>query len=64
MLHVKDMDNLGRMAPVGHGTINFAEIFTKTNTAGFKHYFVEHDNPGNGIASIASSIYTVRNLRF
>lgn len=64
MLHVKDMDNLGRMAPVGHGTINFAEIFAQANTAGFKHYFVEHDNPGNGIASIASSIYTVRNLRF
>ena len=64
MLHVKDMDNLGRMAPVGHGTINFAEIFAQAYTAGFKHYFVEHDNPGNGIASIASSIYTVRNLRF
>ena len=64
MLHVKDRDTHGRMADVGQGTINFAEIFSHVETAGFKHYFVEHDNPGNGLASVANSIYTVRNLRF
>lgn len=64
MLHVKDMDSLGRMSPVGNGTIDFAEIFSHSDSAGFKHYFVEHDNPGDGIASIASSIYTMRNIRF
>lgn len=64
MLHVKDRDTHGRMADVGRGTIDFAGIFAHADTAGFKHYFVEHDNPGNGLASIASSIYTVRNLRF
>lgn len=64
MLHVKDMDTHGRMADVGLGTIDFAGIFSHGDTAGFQHYFVEHDNPGNGIASITNSIYTLRNLRF
>lgn len=64
MLHVKDMDTLGRMADVGKGTIKFAELFSRVDTGGFEHYFVEHDNPGNGLVSIAFSIYTVRNLRF
>ena len=64
MLHVKDRDTHGRMADVGRGTLDFAGIFSHVETAGFKHYFVEHDNPGNGLASIANSIYTVKNLRF
>lgn len=64
MLHVKDMDEFGRMAPVGSGEINFAEIFSYADTAGFKHFFVEHDRPGNGLASVAMSIYTVRNIVF
>lgn len=64
MLHVKDLDTHGRMADVGRGTIDFAGLFSHASEAGFKHYFVEHDNPGDGIASVASSIYTLRNLRF
>lgn len=64
MLHVKDMDANRRMTDVGRGTINFAELFSRVDTGGFEHYFIEHDNPGNGLVSIAQSIYTVRNLRF
>ena len=64
MLHVKDMDPHGRMTDVGRGTINFPEIFSRVDTGGFEHYFVEHDNPGNGLVSIAYSMYTMRNLRF
>ena len=64
MLHVKDMDEFGRMVDVGSGEINFAEIFSHANTAGFKHFFVEHDRPGNGMASVAVSLYTVRNIVF
>ena len=64
MLHVKDRDQFGRMTSVGSGTINFAEIFAQAETAGFQHFFIEHDNPGDGFASIASSIYTLRNLQF
>jgi len=65
MLHVKDRDEHGRMVDVGRGTIPFAEIFSHVDQAGFEHYFVEHDNPGSsGIASVANSLYTVRNLNF
>jgi len=64
MLHVKDRDEFGRMAEVGRGEIDFAEIFSHADTAGFKHYFVEHDRPGNGLASVAMSLYTVRNIVF
>lgn len=64
MLHVKDMDEFGRMADVGRGEIDFAEIFSHADTAGFEHFFVEHDRPGNGLASVAVSIYTVRNIVF
>lgn len=64
MLHVKDRDTHGRMADVGRGTIDFVGLFSHADTAGFRHYFVEHDNPGNGLASVANSIYALRNLRF
>ena len=64
MLHVKDMDEHGRMADVGRGLIDFPEIFSHADTAGFEHFFVEHDRPGNGMASVAVSIYTLRNLTF
>ncbi len=64
LLHVKDSDEQGRMADVGSGTIDFAEIFSHADSAGFKHYFVEHDQPGNGLASVESSINALRKLRF
>ncbi|PCJ24999.1 MAG: xylose isomerase [SAR86 cluster bacterium] len=64
MLHVKDMDEHGRMVDVGRGAINFAELFSYSDIAGVQHYFVEHDRPGNGLASVAVSLYTLRNLRF
>jgi len=64
MLHVKDRDTHGRMADVGRGTIDFVGLFSHAETAGFRHYFVEHDNPGDGLASVANSIYAMKNLRF
>ncbi len=64
MVHVKDMDAHGRMVEVGSGEINFAEIFSHAESAGIKHFFVEHDRPGNGLASVAVSLYTLRNLVF
>lgn len=64
MLHVKDMDQFGRMVDVGRGEIDFGEIFSHADRAGFKHFFVEHDQPGNGLASVAVSLYTLRNIVF
>lgn len=64
MLHVKDYAADGNMADVGRGTIDFADIFSMADIAGFEHYFVEHDNPSDGINSITYSYNTVNQLRF
>ncbi|UCD61369.1 MAG: sugar phosphate isomerase/epimerase [Flavobacteriaceae bacterium] len=41
--HVKDMDEKGRFAPVGKGTIDFARILEKKKLSGMKYYMVEQD---------------------
>jgi sugar phosphate isomerase/epimerase len=64
MLHVKDQAANGEMADVGRGIIDFADIFSMADIAGFEHYFIEHDNPSNGISSINYSYNTVNQLRF
>lgn len=64
MLHVKDMDRDGNMVDVGRGTIDFAELFSHVEGAGFEHYFIEHDYPTDGINSITYSYNTVSNIRF
>lgn len=45
--HVKDMDEQGRFAPVGTGTIDFDRIFAQKDLAGMQHYFVEQDKTFN-----------------
>ena len=66
MVHVKDSsgppDN--RMVDVGKGTIDFRSIFAESDKAGIKHYFVEHDNPADPIATIRNSYDYLRALRF
>ena len=64
MLHVKDRAADGAMVDVGSGEIDFAGIFAHAENAGFRHYFVEHDNPGDGLASVANSIRHLRELEF
>ncbi|MGN7514730.1 MAG: sugar phosphate isomerase/epimerase family protein [Allomuricauda sp.] len=41
--HVKDMDEEGKFAPVGEGTIDFARILKEKETSGMVKYFVEQD---------------------
>lgn len=41
--HVKDMDDQGRFAPVGTGTIDFAEILKAKDVSGMQYYIVEQD---------------------
>jgi sugar phosphate isomerase/epimerase len=41
--HVKDMDDQGRFAPVGTGTIDFAKILEKKEVSGMEYYIVEQD---------------------
>ena len=66
MVHVKDSagppDN--KMVDVGKGTIDFRPIFAQSKKAGIKHYFVEHDQPADPIATISNSYRYLRDVRF
>ena len=43
------------MADVGAGTINWPAVFALSEEAGFRHFFVEHDNPTDPMASARAS---------
>lgn len=63
MLHVKDSSGPEhKMMDVGAGQIDFKTIFSRAK--GVEHYFVEHDNPADEIASIAASYKYLANLEF
>ncbi|SDE49915.1 sugar phosphate isomerase/epimerase family protein [Cellulophaga baltica] len=47
--HVKDMDEQGRFAPVGTGTIDFAKILAKKDLSGMEYYMVEQDMTYDGM---------------
>ncbi len=66
MVHVKDSagppDN--KMVDVGQGKIDFPAIFAQSGKAGIKHYFVEHDQPADPIATIRNSYNYLHRLRY
>jgi sugar phosphate isomerase/epimerase len=66
MVHVKDSagppDN--KMVDVGQGKIDFRSIFAQSEKAGIKHYFVEHDQPANPIATLRNSYNYLHALNF
>lgn len=54
--HVKDLDaKFENILPVGEGSIDYKRIFAAADTAGMKHFFIEHDMPKDAFASIQSS---------
>ena len=57
LVHVKDSAGPPdhAMTEVGKGTIDFAQIFARREEAGIEHYYVEHDNPRDPMASINTS---------
>ena len=66
MVHVKDSsgppDN--KIVDVGKGTIDFPKIFAQSDKAGIKHYFVEHDQPTDPMATIRNSYKYLHALRY
>jgi sugar phosphate isomerase/epimerase len=66
MVHVKDSagppDN--KMVDVGQGKIDFRSIFAQSEKAGIKHYFVEHDQPADPIATLRNSYNYLHALNF
>ena len=55
LCHVKDLTEDGRMADVGAGVIDWGALFARSEEAGLRHYFVEHDQPDDPLASIEAS---------
>lgn len=55
MVHVKDMDARQQMVDVGAGVIDWRRIFADRRQAGIRHYFVEHDEPPDPLASVRAS---------
>ena len=49
MWHVKDMDDQGRFAPVGKGTIDFKRILDNKELSGMEYYMVEQDMTFDGL---------------
>ena len=66
MFHAKDSAGRPRheMVDVGKGTIDFKSILAAGVGAGVRHVFVEHDNPGDPIASITASYRHLAGLEF
>jgi sugar phosphate isomerase/epimerase len=54
----------GQMTNVGSGSIDWKRIFAQSETAGIKHYIVEHDNPKSPLDDLRTSFNYVRDLRF
>jgi sugar phosphate isomerase/epimerase len=54
--HVKDMDDEGRFAPVGEGTIDFSRILAQKEQSGLAFYLVEQDQTFNHTPLEAAAI--------
>lgn len=64
LCHVKDMMSNGDMCEVGNGKLAFGNYFAQSDLAGLKHFFVEHDNPKDSLASITTSHAHLQKLAF
>ena len=63
-VHAKDMAANGAMVDVGAGQMPFASYFARAKKAGVKHYFYEHDDPTDAMASLAAGYKHLRALKF
>lgn len=64
LCHVKDMGKLQEWADVGAGRIDFATIFARSEQAGLRYYFIEHDEPAEPLDSIRASFKYLEALSF
>jgi sugar phosphate isomerase/epimerase len=63
MWHVKDMDEQGRFAPVGTGTIDFKRILAKKEQSGMEYYIVEQDRTFDGMQPLEAIEISHGNLK-
>jgi sugar phosphate isomerase/epimerase len=62
--HVKDAGPppARAMMDVGAGTIDFKSILERGRTGALQHWFIEHDNPADPIASVRASAAALKQL--
>lgn len=60
--HVKDMDQQGRFAPVGTGTIDFNSILAQKEQSGMEYYIVEQDQTYDGMEPLQAITTSYQNL--
>jgi sugar phosphate isomerase/epimerase len=63
MWHVKDMDEQGRFAPVGTGTIDFKRILARKEQSGMEYYIVEQDRTFDGMQPLEAIEISHENLK-
>lgn len=63
LVHVKDMTLDGQMVDVGMGSIDWPSIYAARKEAGIRHWFVEHDEPKDPMASLAASYQYMSQLK-
>ena len=61
--HVKDMDDQGRFAPVGKGTIDFQRILDQKEQSGMEYYMVEQDMTFDGLEPLEAIKISHEGLR-
>lgn len=61
--HVKDMDDQGRFAPVGQGTIDFARILANRKLSGMEYFFVEQDMTFDGMTPLEAIAISYEGLK-
>lgn len=61
-VHVKDRTPTGEMADVGAGVIDFRTVLARAGELGLLHQYVEHDQPGDPIASVRASFRALRDI--
>lgn len=61
--HVKDMDDQGRFAPVGTGTIDFRRILAEKERSGMEYYIVEQDMTFDGMEPMEAIGISYENLK-
>jgi sugar phosphate isomerase/epimerase len=64
VMRPNDAFEKNEMTEAGSGVIDWKRIFSHSDEAGIKHYFVEHDKPADAFASLAASYKYLSTLRF
>ena len=63
VLSLKMDDAFAQMTEVGPGAVDFAGLLADPASRGIRHFFVEHDQPAQALASIATSLRWLNGLK-